>query len=428
MTEIKPGALERLGINKEFIWGYIAVALFMAGDGIETNFLALYLTDIGLGVHKATLVITWYGITVAIGAVLAGVFSAWRGPRFAMWAGGMIWLIFEVTFLAWALPSNNYSLILLTYSLRGFGYPLFAFGFMIWVNAATPVATRSSAMGWYWAAFSAGFPTIGAILASIMLPHFGEYLTLWASLVVVAIGFTMGITGVREKTGYKGLDENNEGAFRQLTKTFTSLYVYPKLSVALVMRIINTTPQIASFVYLPFFFTKVIGFSVAEYLSIIFVVYTVCIFACPVMGIVSDRFGWRNTLTLVGGIGCGVATLLTYYGPLMVGKNLVACMILCAVYGFTLPGYMSLTTIMSTLKGSTKDDGTALGLYALGAGISVFVGPAIVSSFMSSLGTEGLVWIFAGMYFLNAVLARTLWTEYDPGNKAPLNPARELRS
>jgi hypothetical protein len=42
----------------------------------------------------------------------------------------------------------------------------------------------------------------------------------------------------------------------------------------------------------------------------------------------------------------------------------------------------------------------------LGAGLAVFVGPAIVGIFIGSLGNEGVVWILAGLYFLSALLTK----------------------
>jgi len=42
----------------------------------------------------------------------------------------------------------------------------------------------------------------------------------------------------------------------------------------------------------------------------------------------------------------------------------------------------------------------------LGAGLAVFVGPAIVGIFIGSIGNEGVVWILAGLYFLSALLTK----------------------
>ena len=41
----------------------------------------------------------------------------------------------------------------------------------------------------------------------------------------------------------------------------------------------------------------------------------------------------------------------------------------------------------------------------LGAGASVWVGPAIVGLFLAPLGVAGVMWIFAVLYLISAALA-----------------------
>ena len=84
------------------------------------------------------MVFTAYGLTAAVAAWLSGALSDLWGPRRVMWAGLGIWVVFEVAFLLLGVAPNSYPMIFLLYALRGFGYPLFAFGFLVWVTAATP--------------------------------------------------------------------------------------------------------------------------------------------------------------------------------------------------------------------------------------------------------------------------------------------------
>jgi hypothetical protein len=62
-----------------------------------------------------------------------------------MWLGLAVWGSLEVVFLAVALPTENYPLMLLAYGLRGFGYPFFAYGFLVWVPAGSPAHRLGSA-------------------------------------------------------------------------------------------------------------------------------------------------------------------------------------------------------------------------------------------------------------------------------------------
>ena len=51
--------------------------------------------------------------------------------------------------------SRNYWLVLGLYGLRGFGYPLFAYGFLVWISVAVPRHRLGTAVGWFWFALMA---------------------------------------------------------------------------------------------------------------------------------------------------------------------------------------------------------------------------------------------------------------------------------
>ena len=48
----------------------------------------------------------------------------------------------------------------------------------------------------------------------------------------------------------------------------------------------------------------------------------------------------------------------------------------------------------------------AMAILNLGAGLPVFIGPAIVGLFIGSIGSEGVAWTLAILYFISAVLTR----------------------
>ncbi|MNY23032.1 putative transporter YoaB [compost metagenome] len=74
------------------------------------------------------------------------------------------------------------------------------------------------------------------------------------------------------------------------------------------------------------------------------------------------------------------------------------------LWGALLAGYVPLSALVPSLV--KKDKGAAMAVLNLGAGLAVFVGPAIVGIFIGSLGNTGVVWILAGLYVLSAVLTR----------------------
>jgi MFS family permease len=158
--------LERLSFPRPLAWGYLGLLLFMMGDGVESGYLAHFLHGEGVSHEKIALMFTVYGALATIGARYSGSLSDVLGPRSVMWIGLLAWTIFQVIFLGFSLPTRNFPTMLVSYGLRGFGYPLFAYGFLVLVTTATPAKRLGSAVGWFWFAFSAGLPTLGSLFAA----------------------------------------------------------------------------------------------------------------------------------------------------------------------------------------------------------------------------------------------------------------------
>jgi hypothetical protein len=60
-----------------------------------------------------------------------------------------------------------------------------------------------------------------------------------------------------------------------------------------------------------------------------------------------------------------------------------------------------------------------MSLLNLGAGASNWVGPAIVWLFLKPLGVGGVMWIYAGLYVLSAVLTLFLTLPADEPDGTP---------
>jgi len=122
-------------------------------------------------------------------------------------------------------------------------------------------------------------------------------------------------------------------------------------------------------------------------------------------GLIGDRFGWRRTVAYCGGFGCTLTTLALYYVP-MLHHSFPLSVFVGVLYGATLAGYVPLSALMPSLAPDHK--GASLSLLSLGAGMSVWVGPAIVAVLLRPIGVVGVMWVFAGMYLVSGILALTL--------------------
>src|SRR2546423_445541 len=143
------GFWARQGIVPNLRWGFVALTLFMVGDGVESGFLSPYLDERGFGSGQVSLLWGVYGLVVAVAAWLAGALAETFGPKRVMLVGFAVWVLFEVAFL-FALARGDFGLMLVTFGVRGLGYPLFSYGFLVWVAMDTPEKALGKAVGWYW--------------------------------------------------------------------------------------------------------------------------------------------------------------------------------------------------------------------------------------------------------------------------------------
>lgn len=420
-AEHSPSALERLGIYPPLAWGYLGLLLFMIGDGVESGFLSPYLTGRGFPEPDVAWIFTVYGVTAAIAAWLSGALSDVWGPRLVMTIGLAVWAVCHVVFLLAGVARDDYELMLFTYALRGFGYPLFAFGFLVWITAATPRYRLATAVGWFWFAFTGGLPTLGSLVARFMIPEIGHFRTLWVSLGLVLLGGAIALLGVREATGRRRLAPPGENPLLTLFLSVSIAWREPKTAIGCVVRVINTAPQFGFFVFLPAYFQKNIGFTEAQWLQLLSAMFLSNIIWNLLFGVIGDRLGWRRTVALCGGLGSAVTTLLLYYTPATLGPNYPLAVSAAVAYGATLAGYVPLSALMPSLTPQHK--GAAMSLLNLGAGASVWVGPGIVALFLRSVGVGGVMWIYAVLYLISAVLALFLTLPAERSSDLEMRPS-----
>jgi polyol permease family len=407
--------IDRIGIHPPLFWGYVGLLLFMIGDGVESGYLSKYLVDRGHSEERVALMFTAYGLTAAVAAWLSGALSDLWGPRQVMAAGLGIWVVFEVAFLMLGVAPNSYPLIFLFYALRGFGYPLFAFGFLVWITAVTPARRLGTAVGWFWFGFTGGLPTLGSLVASETVPRAGPYVTLWLSLGLVVIGGLIALWGVREPTGRHRLAPAGENPVATLLAGVTIAWKEPKIAIGCIVRVINTAPEFGFLVFLPIFFTETVGFSLPQWLRLLSLIFLSNIIWNLLFGVIGDHFGWRRTVALCGGVGSAISTLLLYYTPHLFGANFPLAALAGILYGATLAGYVPLSALMPSLTPAHR--GAAMSMLNLGAGASVWVGPALVALFLPRVGVAGVMWIFAVLYLISGMLALFLTLPAEESSK-----------
>lgn len=371
----------------------------MMGDGMEQGWLSPYLIQRGLTIQNTAILFTLYGVTIAVSSWFSGVLTEILNPRRTMLLGLIIYLIGTVLFISTGLDSLDITTLYLTYALRGFGYPLFAYSFLVWISYTVPKNSLGRAVGWFWFVFTGGLNVFGAFYAGWAIEKLGHINALWSAVLWVLIGAFFAL--ILNKARFPLDTSSAQTKWRELLKGLTIAVEVPKVGIGGIVRVINTTAQFAFPVFLPIYMESY-GFSTSQWLYIWGTIFTSNIVFNLIFGFVGDRLGWRTTIIWFGGVGCGLTTLLLFYSPQLSEGAFALVMLAGILWGACLAGYVPLSALVPSLV--ERDKGAAMSILNLGAGLSVFAGPAIVAVFIGSLGAEGVIWILAGLYFLSAVL------------------------
>lgn len=399
--------IERMGLPRPLVWGFVGLLLFMIGDGVESAYIAPYLADHGAGsATNAAIIISVYGFMVTLGSWLSGALSDVWGPRRVMLIGLVLWAALQAVFLSVALPTQNFTLMLTVYGLRGIAYPFFAYGFLVWVLGASPAHRLGSAVGWFYFAFTGGLPTLGSLVASGTVPFIGEYLTFWTALALVITGGITALVGLRHAHGGNRQVGPEVTTGRSLINSVAIAFTKPRVGLGCLVRVVNTAPQFGLFVFFPTVFAVDLGFGTAGWLRLVFILGAANIFANLFFGILSDRLGWHRTLRWFGCIGSAISILLFYFLPQYVGDQYWVSVLCAALFGVTLAAFTPISVLMSLMAPGQK--GNAIAVLNLGAGAATFVGPLIVAIFLTPLGAGGVTIIFAALYILAGISVRWL--------------------
>ena len=344
-------------------------------------------------------------------AWLSGVIAETWGVKRTMLAGFILYVLGVAGFASIGMAKMNYPVLLATYAVKGLGYPLFAYTFMVWITYRVEKKVLSSAQGWFWFVFTGGLNVLGAYFGIFAKEHFGVIPTLWTAVLFAAIGAVLALWV--NKCGGNNLftDQVSSGGFRELLRGLGIMKREPKVLMGGIVRVINTTSQFAFVVFMPLYMAQY-GMTDGQWASIWGSIFVMNILFNLIFGIVGDKFGWNRTVVWFGGVGCAVTVLLFYYSPQIL--NQYWFILLCgALWCIMLAGYVPLSALVPSLV--EKDKGAAVSVLNLGAGAAAFVGPALVRLLEKPIGYEGIAWTLSALYIVSAVMTHFIRPSAPPG-------------
>ena len=408
---------DRIGIPHPLRWGFLGVLIFMTGNGVESNFIAPHMEHAMMnnGAPLVPTIIAMYSLAALIGSYLSGALADLFGPRRVMLLGFVVWVVFEVLFLL-AMRADSVVAVFVTYFLRGFGFPLFAFAFLVWINAVVPRKTNGTAVGWFYVMFTGGFPTLGSLLAAGSIPTFGggpfgERVTMWLALGLVIIGFLVVWFGVRERSGYGRLAPAGETAGEVIFSGLRLTFREPRILMGFLVRLINTAPEFGMFVFMPAVISTQLGWGQSRWLLMTSCIYAGNILLNAVFGWLGDTWGWIRTVRWFGVMGSALGLLAWWYVahwvPAGSDWGYYVTVIAGMTFGILLAGFVPLGAILPALAPEHK--GAAMAMYTTAAGGATFLGTAVVAIVQPLAGNVGCVWAFVALYGCSFVM--TFWLD-----------------
>lgn len=410
-----------LGMPLALLGGYIAIVFCMTGDGIEQAFLSKYLVGLGYGASGSALVFTVYGATAALSSWLSGVLADVFTPRRIMLIGVLWWLVFHALFLSLGLRHASLPLTLLFYGIRGFAYPLFFYGFFVWVVEKSHPHELAAAIGWTWAMFTIGYGIVGSYLPSFTIVSMGYMGTLWMSMLwVFAGGLLIFLFTRTEPQLQREVNEHvspRSSKLSEIGKCVTLIFHNRNIALALITRIICNLSLFGFPVIMPLFYTSPrIGFSVPQWARIWGTFFLVQPVTNVLWGLIGDRIGWMRQMRWFGFVGCGTASLLFYFLPLHFPHNMLAATIAALLFAFTVTSFVPMGAIFPMMEPEHK--GAAISVQNLGGGLANFGGPMLAALILPIGGIEGVVVVYGVLYYLAAVLTLFIHVDQPKGSSA----------
>jgi len=396
------GILERIGLPRGMRFGVLGMIIFVVGDALEVTWISSFFSsDVGIELSSAAWIITAFGVVGAVGAYVVGPLTNALGPRAVMVIGLFSWVLMDALFIAVAVPSKNYWLLLAFYALRGFGQPLFGFAFLIWLTKRAHTGHEARTQAWFWFCLSGGQQILGVAVAGFVLPVLGPIGTLWVGLLIALVGGLIAVVLVRDPSGVGS--QKVEGTMTQhFLAGLSIIWRVPKVGVGGLIKIINIGGILAVMVYYVPYLTTEIHVSQSEAVLAFTVLGITGVPGNLAWGWLSDKFGWANTVQWVASPINAICIALLYWVPQAIGPNFAAIAIIMLFWGIGTSAYVPISALVPAL--APKEPAAALGVVNLSTGIASLLGPAIVALVLPGLGFQGVTWAVVGMYVLSFLL------------------------
>src|SRR5690606_41590364 len=105
----------------------------------------------------------------------------------------ILYILGTIGFVGYGINVLDYPVMLITYAIRGFGYPLFAYSFLVWITYNSPQEKLCRGVGWFWFVFTGGLNVLGAYYSIWAINSLGYLDALWSAILWIALGTALAL-------------------------------------------------------------------------------------------------------------------------------------------------------------------------------------------------------------------------------------------
>ena len=372
------------------IWLICTVALINRAGTMVLPFLALYLTqEIGVGMGKAGLVLTFYGIGALVSAPFAGKLSDKIGPlnliRFSLFFSGLTFFIYTLFDNYIAISITSVILAVISESFRPAG--------MAFISNEAPIELRKQAYALYRLAINLGMsigPVVGGILSAInfnLLFYVDGFTSIAAGIFLVLVKWQL-------KPSSNGPEEEDKELIKIVKKAvwkdnFFLYFLMASIPVSLVF--------FQHFSTMPLFIVENLGFTRQTFGLLIAINTVIIIFVeVPLNAKMSHWADWKSMA--LGSLLCAIG-----FGGMVFTTEIIGLVITIIIWTF---GEMIFYPASASLAASIAPEsrrGEYMGYYQMMFSFVFTVAPFGGAKIMELYGSQ-VLWSLAFLAGLISML------------------------
>src|SRR5699024_2296041 len=199
---------------------------------------------------------------------------------------------------------------------------------------------------------------------------------------------------------------SGSGRARELLRGITILSERPKITLAVIIRVICNLTLYGFPLMMPLYLTGQLSdskpwFSQLQWMTLWATMNTITILTNIMWGRLGDRFGWMRQMRWFGFVGMALATLCFGYFPQLFPGNMPLMFAAATLFAVSVTAFVPMGAVFPAL--APQHRGAAISAHNLASGVTTFLGPGIATLFLPIIGSLGVIWVYVILCLLGTL-------------------------